>query len=109
MADLAFTLIMAVWGSSFAILRSLLGDAAASPLALVAVRMGVASALLAAYMAATPSGRAQLRGLRGPIVRDGLYIGALLGVGFLLQTKACSGPPRRAAASSRAPWSCWSR
>jgi len=87
LADLAFTLIMAVWGSSFAILRSLLGDAAASPLALVAVRMGVASALLAAYMAATPSGRAQLRGLRGPIVRDGLYIGALLGVGFLLQTE----------------------
>jgi drug/metabolite transporter (DMT)-like permease len=76
-----------VWGSSFAILRSLLGDARATPLALVSVRMAIASALLLGYMAATPKGRAQLRGLRGPLLRDGVFVGALLGVGFLLQTE----------------------
>src|SRR5438132_1685403 len=32
MADLALTLIMAVWGSSFAVLRGLMGGAAATPL-----------------------------------------------------------------------------
>ena len=52
MADLALTLIMAVWGSSFAILRSLMRGEEASPLALVAVRMTMASVLLGAYMAA---------------------------------------------------------
>ncbi|HYS07147.1 MAG TPA: DMT family transporter [Myxococcales bacterium] len=87
MADLALTLIMAVWGSSFAILRSLLGNAAASPLSLVAVRMALASALLLGGMAATRSGRTQLRGLRGELLRDGLVAGGLLGLGFLLQTE----------------------
>ncbi len=78
---------MAVWGSSFAILRALLGEAAASPLALVAVRMTLATALLLGLMAATRGGRAQLRGLRGPLLREGAFVGALLGVGFLLQTE----------------------
>src|SRR6267142_441448 len=78
---------MAVWGSSFAILRSLLGNAAASPLSLVAVRMALASALLLGGMAATRSGRTQLRGLRGELLRDGLVAGGLLGLGFLLQTE----------------------
>ncbi len=78
---------MAIWGSSFAILRSLLGDAAASPLALVAVRMSMASALLLGFMAATKGGRAQLRGLRGDLLRDGAIAGGLLGLGFLLQTE----------------------
>src|SRR6266404_1859222 len=41
LADLALTFITAVWGSSFSIVRSLFGDGVASPLALVAVRMGV--------------------------------------------------------------------
>jgi len=87
LADLALALIMAIWGSSFAILRSLLGDAAASPLALVAVRMSMASALLLGFMAATKGGRAQLRGLRGDLLRDGAIAGGLLGLGFLLQTE----------------------
>jgi drug/metabolite transporter (DMT)-like permease len=87
LVDLALTLIMAVWGSSFAILRSLLGDARATPLALVSVRMTIACALLLGYMAATPRGRAQLRGLSGPLLRDGVFVGALLGIGFLLQTE----------------------
>jgi drug/metabolite transporter (DMT)-like permease len=85
LADLALTLIMAVWGSSFAILRSLLGDGAASPLALVAVRMAVASALLLGFMAASSKGRAQLRSLRGELLRDGVFVGALLGIGFVMQ------------------------
>jgi drug/metabolite transporter (DMT)-like permease len=87
LADLALTLIMAVWGSSFAILRSLLGEAAASPLLLVAVRMTIASSLLFGFMAARVQGRAQLRALRGGLLRDGIFAGALLGVGFLLQTE----------------------
>ena len=78
---------MAVWGSSFAILRSLLGEAAASPLLLVAVRMTIASSLLFGFMAARAHGRAQLRALRGGLLRDGIFAGALLGVGFLLQTE----------------------
>jgi drug/metabolite transporter (DMT)-like permease len=87
LADLALTLIMAVWGSSFAILRSLLAEARATPLALVSVRMAMASALLLGFMAATSAGRAQLRSLRGPLLRDGIFAGALLGAGFLLQTE----------------------
>src|SRR5207248_4773013 len=85
LADLALTCIMALWGSSFAILRSLLGGAAATPLALVSVRMAIASALLFGYLVATRAGRAQLRGLRGALLRGGLFVGALLGAGFLLQ------------------------
>src|SRR4051812_9095364 len=78
---------MAVWGGSFAILRALMGGAAASPLLLVSVRMAMASALLFAFLAATPSGRAQLRLIRGGLLRDGALVGALLGTGFLLQTE----------------------
>jgi drug/metabolite transporter (DMT)-like permease len=90
MADLALAAIMAVWGSSFAILRVLLGGAGAhaagSPLALVAVRMTLASALLLAWLALR---RPQdLKALRSPgLLRDGLFAGALLGAGFLLQTE----------------------
>jgi drug/metabolite transporter (DMT)-like permease len=87
MADVALTAIMAVWGSSFAVLRSLMSGAAASPLLLVTVRMTLASALLLGFMAATRKGRGQLALLRGPLLRDGLFAGALLGVGFLLQTE----------------------
>jgi len=78
---------MAVWGSSFAILRSLLADARATPLSLVSVRMAMASALLLGFMAASAKGRAQLRSLRGPLLRDGIFVGLLLGAGFLLQTE----------------------
>ena len=78
---------MAVWGSSFAILRSLLGDGVASPLVLVAVRMGMATALLLGFMAVSSKGRARLRSLRGEVLRDGVFVGVLLGVGFLLQTE----------------------
>src|SRR3989440_9663819 len=63
LADLALTLIMAVWGSSFAILRSLLGAAEASPLLLVAVRMALASALLGGVLALASRRRARLRAL----------------------------------------------
>ncbi|HEY5677667.1 MAG TPA: DMT family transporter, partial [Myxococcales bacterium] len=87
MADLALTLIMALWGSSFAILRALLEGDAASPLSLVAVRMALSSALLFGFMAATARGRSGLRAIRGRLLRDGLLVGALLGVGFVFQTE----------------------
>lgn len=76
---------MAVWGSSFAVLRGLMSGAAATPLALVAVRMGLATALLLLFLALFRRG--DLRALRGALLRDGLFCGALLGAGFLLQTE----------------------
>lgn len=76
---------MAVWGSSFAILRGLMGGASASPLALVSVRMTLATALLALFMALFR--RDELRAIRGALLRDGALCGALLGLGFLLQTE----------------------
>ena len=89
MADLALAGIMAIWGSSFAILRSLLGTAQGSPLALVAVRMTLASALLTVYLALfRPQDLKAL--LRRDLLRDGLFAGALLGIGFLLQTEGLS-------------------
>ena len=98
MADLALVAIMAIWGSSFAVLRFFFGGTGApqlaSPLLLLAARMGIASALLAAYLASSKEGRAQLRDLvsrralqRGSLLRDGLLCGALLAGGFLLQVE----------------------
>src|SRR5437773_10704190 len=78
---------MAVWGSSFAVLRGLMGDSAASPLALVAVRMAMATGLLTGFLVLTPKGRAHLASLRGTLLLDGLVCGGLLGIGFLLQTE----------------------
>lgn len=75
---------MAVWGSSFAILRGLLRGAEASPIALVAVRMGLASLLLVGFMAAFR--RRELLFHRR-LLLDGLLAGGLLGAGFLLQTE----------------------
>jgi drug/metabolite transporter (DMT)-like permease len=82
MADLALVLLMAVWGSTFAIVRVLVGegDSPISPILVVAVRMGIAAALLLVYLA--------LRGAnwRSPhLLRDGLVCAALLAGGFLLQ------------------------
>ena len=110
MADLSLILVMAVWGSSFPILRFFLSGAggdvtrAASPLAVVAARMVVASLLLLGWLALRPQGRATLAKLfapgalaRGGVVRDGLFCGALLAAGFLLQTE---GFPRTTASRS---------
>ncbi len=86
MADLSLVLIMAVWGSSFALQRALFvgGDEAlASPLLLLGVRMATASALLALVLGL----RGQLRGLTRQNVRDGLLCGSLLALGFLLQVE----------------------
>src|SRR5256712_14018976 len=79
LADLALTLIMAVWGSSFAIVRPLLGAAEASALLLVAVRMMAASALLAGFMAVGPGPRAPLRAVRRELLRGGMFAGGPLG------------------------------
>src|SRR5712671_5901870 len=82
MADLALAGIMAIWGSTFAVVRALVGggDAPVSPLLLVAVRMALASLLLLPWLAC----RGQLRFSR-QTWRDGLLCAALLGGGFLLQ------------------------
>jgi drug/metabolite transporter (DMT)-like permease len=81
-ADLALAAVMAIWGSTFAVVRTLVGGGSApvSPILLVAVRMGVASALLFAWLAA----RGRLR-FTAALWRDGLICAALLGGGFLLQ------------------------
>jgi drug/metabolite transporter (DMT)-like permease len=81
-ADLALAGIMAIWGSTFAVVRALVGggEAPVSPMLLVAVRMALASALLLAWLA----GRGELRFSR-ELWRDGLSCAALLGAGFLLQ------------------------
>src|SRR5918912_834012 len=73
---------MAIWGSTFAIVRTLVGggDAPVSPLLLVAVRMALASGLVFSWLLA----RRQLR-FSAAAWRDGLVCAALLGGGFLLQ------------------------
>jgi drug/metabolite transporter (DMT)-like permease len=87
MADLALTSIMAIWGSSFAILRGLFTGSPTSPLAVLAARMALSSVLLAVWMALSARGRAQLASMRGALLRDGTFCGALLGLGFVLQTE----------------------
>src|SRR2546421_9663110 len=81
MADLALAGIMAIWGSTFAVVRALVGggEAPVSPMLLVAVRMALASALLLAWLGA----RGELRFSR-ELWRGGLLCAGLLGGGFLL-------------------------
>ncbi|MBS2021485.1 MAG: DMT family transporter [Deltaproteobacteria bacterium] len=95
MADLALILVMAIWGSSFSVLRFFLsgdGAGAVSPLAMSGARMTISSVILLVVLLATQSGRASLRSLFGPgsfapqsLLRDGLAAGALLAFGFVLQ------------------------
>ena len=49
--------------------------------------MALASALLGGFMALAPGRRARLRAIRGELLRDGMFAGGLLGIGFLLQTE----------------------
>jgi drug/metabolite transporter (DMT)-like permease len=90
MADLALVALMAVWGSTFAIVRVLVGSGSSpvSPILLVAVRMAVAFALLFVFLAFRGGLKASpmLRVFALPdLLRDGLVCAALLGGGFLLQ------------------------
>ena len=82
MADLALVVLMAVWGSTFAIVRVLVGSGSSpvSPILLVAVRMAVAFALLLAFLALRPGIK-----LGRDLLRDGLLCALFLGAGFLLQ------------------------
>jgi len=82
MADLALVVLMAVWGSTFAIVRVLVGSGSSpvSPILLVAVRMAVAFALLLVFLAL----RGGIRPSRD-LLRDGLVCAVFLGAGFLLQ------------------------
>lgn len=97
MADLALAAVMAIWGSSFAVIRFFLGGTGApklaSPVLFLAARMGLATVLLAGLLAARSETRAQLRQIfswrsariEGSLLRSGLVCGALLAIGFLLQ------------------------
>jgi len=92
MADLALVALMAVWGSTFAIVRVLVGSGSSpvSPILLVAVRMAVAFTLLFVFLAFRGGLKAAIHtlpafALRGGLLRDGLVCAALLGGGFLLQ------------------------
>jgi drug/metabolite transporter (DMT)-like permease len=80
--DLALAAVMAIWGSTFAVVRTLVGGGGApvSPLLLVAVRMALASGLLLLWLVV----RRQFR-FSAAAWRDGLVCAALLGGGFLLQ------------------------
>jgi len=82
MADLALVVLMAVWGSTFAIVRVLVGSGSSpvSPILLVAVRMALAFALLLVFLAF----RGGLRFGRD-LLRDGLVCSAFLCAGFVLQ------------------------
>jgi drug/metabolite transporter (DMT)-like permease len=82
MADFALVVLMAVWGSTFAIVRVLVGGDASpvSPVLLVALRMIVASVLLFAWLAARGELRPSAR-----LLKDGALCALLLGGGFLLQ------------------------
>ena len=82
MADLALVVLMAVWGSTFAIVRVLVGSGSSpvSPILLVAVRMALAFGLLLVFLAF----RGGLRFGRD-LLRDGLVCAAFLGAGFVLQ------------------------
>ena len=98
MADLALALTMAIWGSSFAVLRFFIAPgadptSAASPLMVLALRMALASGLLGLFLLvrrwvrpAPPMGREATLAL----LRDGALCGALLGLGFLFQTEGLS-------------------
>lgn len=76
-ADFQLVFACLLWGVSFVIVKDALS--AATPLAFVALRFGLAAALLAPFA-----------GLRRPITRGelggGALLGLLLGVGFIAQT-----------------------
>src|SRR5205085_9370293 len=82
MADIALVVLMAVWGSTFAIVRVLVGSGSSpvSPILLVAVRMALAFALLLVFLALRPGIK-----LGRDLLRDGLVCATFLGAGFLLQ------------------------
>ena len=82
MADLALVALMAVWGSTFAIVRVLVGSGSApvSPILVVAVRMAIAFALLLVFLGV----RSGIK-LGRDLLSDGLFCAALLGAGFILQ------------------------
>lgn len=76
-ADLALLLATALWGTSFVAVKRALADA--TPLAFLAVRFGIAAALLAPATRLRP-----FPGARE--LRSGLLLGALVATGFITQT-----------------------
>ncbi len=69
--------VVAVWGSTFVLVKNALADA--SPLLFNLLRMAIAAALLLLH-------GQSLRRLSAPTVRSGAIVGALLAAGYQLQT-----------------------
>jgi drug/metabolite transporter (DMT)-like permease len=78
---------MAIWGSSFSILRHFLADGALPPLSLLSARMTLASVLLGGFLLARKLTRTPVPTFAPTLLRDGAIAGLLLAVGFLLQTE----------------------
>lgn len=78
LATLLLLAVVAVWGSTFVLVKSALTDA--SPLLFNLLRMAIASLTLLLVH------RQSLRGLTSKTIRSGVLIGALLAAGYQLQT-----------------------
>jgi drug/metabolite transporter (DMT)-like permease len=77
-AHLLLVLMTLIWGSTFVLIKAALGDS--SPLVLNAVRMSLASVLLAAWY------RKQLARMKRPALWMGLAVGVFLYLGYAFQT-----------------------
>jgi drug/metabolite transporter (DMT)-like permease len=77
-AHLLLVLITLIWGSTFVLVKTALGDS--SPLALNAVRMALAAVLLALYY------RKHLAVMTRPALLAGLVVGVFLYLGYAFQT-----------------------
>jgi drug/metabolite transporter (DMT)-like permease len=76
-ADATLLLATFLWGTSFVAVKAALADA--TPFAFLTVRFGIAALLLLPGTRFTPRPR-------GPELRGGLLLGALVGIGFISQT-----------------------
>lgn len=77
-AHLLLVLMTLIWGSTFVLVKAALSDS--SPLVLNAIRMGLATVLLALYY------RRQVAVLTRPALIAGMVVGVFLYLGYALQT-----------------------
>ncbi len=82
--SLALVLAAAIWGVSFVIVKEALRDA--SPVLFLAIRFGVAAAILPLIVLLPMAWRGQLQRPSRRTVHGGLATGLVLGVGMILQT-----------------------
>ena len=93
MADLYLVLVTLLWGTTFGLVKE--GLRGASPGALLTVRLGIATLVMAVIAVATPRGRG---GDAWRLWRAGGALGILLAAGFVLQTEGLARTtPARAA------------